>query len=205
MARFSLIRLNLIRSEGALSHSIEIASEGLWAASGHTMVGICKFWGFCCCVEKIKLWGQERLAKLAASGQAGAKGREGKGGWPAWAAWKKSCWPDGGSAFFHLSLRLWTCHLPSLEKPGKCEPRLFTALSWRAGPKISQGEIFRLNIVWPFSSHPVFLGPFPVTLYFLGLFQTPCFFGSFSSHPSIRWNFRKCVFLKLDINKPKSL
>ena len=178
MARFSLISLNLIRWEGALSRYRNCIERLVGRLRPHDGWHL-QILGFLL-LEKIKLWRQEKvgvgMANLPASGQGGAKGRE--GGASCLDIWKKSCQPDGWAGFIHLSLRLWSSHLPSWEKPGKSgKPRLPTAGG--QGPKSARvrfsGWILRKTFR-NFSSLPLFFRTFPVNLYLLGLFQSPFYF-----------------------------
>ena len=179
MARFSLISLNLIRWEGALSRYRNCIERLVGRLRPHDGWHL-QILGFLL-LEKIKLWRQEKvgvgMANLPASGQGGAKGRGGKGGHPAWTFGKRvaSQMAEPDLSIYHWD---WSSHLPSWEKPGKSgKPRLPTAGG--QGPKSAMvrfsGWILRKTFR-AFSSLPLFFRTFPVTLYFFGPFQSLFYF-----------------------------
>ena len=182
MARFSLISLNLIRWEGALSRYRNCIERLVGRLRPHDGWHL-QILGFLL-LEKIKLWRQEKvgvgMANLPASGQGGAKGRE--GGASCLDIWKKSCQPDGWAGFIHLSLRLWSSHLRWLifllgKNLENRENRGCPLLEGRA--QNQPGSDFQVEY-WG-----KLFGTSPVSLYFLGLFQSIFICWAFSSHPFI--------------------
>ena len=203
MARFSLISLNLIRWEGALSRYRNCIERLVGRLRPHDGWHL-QILGFLL-LEKIKLWRQEKvgvgMANLPASGQGGAKGREGgeEGILPGHlekelpARWLSRIYPsitETEVVIFLLGKNLENREnrgCPLLEGRAQNQPWSdFQVEYWGKlfGPFGSfpvilnfLGLLHSSFIFWAFSSQP-FFGPFPVPLYFWGPFPVTLHFWS---------------------------
>ena len=173
MARFGLISLNLIRSEGALSDCRNCIGK-LVGGPSHTMVAFANF--------GVSPFGKDKVM-TARKGWRGhgqptsqwagwCQGRE-RGGWPAWAFGKRVA---GQMADPDLSIYHWDCEV-LIFLLGKNLENLNRGCSRLEGRAQNQpGSDFQVEH-WG-----NFFGPFPVTLYFWA-FTSHLYFWAFSSHP----------------------
>ena len=173
MARFSLISLNVIRWEGALSRYRNCIERLVGRLRPHDGWHL-QILGFLL-LEKIKLWRQEKvgvgMANLPASGQGGAKGRGGRGGHPAWTFGKRVA---SQMAEPDLSIYHWDCEVVIFLLGENLENRENRGCPLLEGRAQNQpGSDFQVEY-WG-----KLLGPSPVSLYFLGLFQSSFSFGPF--------------------------